>query len=126
MPPKKTSPEKAPQEGRKFGFSPYELSDDQIAECKAWVMSEDEFFGILEQFVSDNCNVVFNYDAAHGCWMCSATQKHRNHANYNICMVGRGSTPRKAFKQLYWKHQACNGKWPYYDPGDDQRMHFND
>jgi hypothetical protein len=81
---------------------------------------------MVTTFVDEGYNVVFKVDQQHECYMASATMQVKGHINYNICMTGRGSSPMKAAKQMFFKHQACDGKWPYYDNEQDKRLKFDD
>jgi hypothetical protein len=123
---KKTAPREGPPLGRTFGFCRYELDTAQLVECKEWEVDCEDLMKMVTAFVDEGYNVVFKVDQTHECYMASATMQVKDHANYNICMTGRGSTALKAAKQMFFKHRCCDGKWPYYDVNEEKRLKFDD
>lgn len=94
-------------------FVQYELSKDQQASCKAWEVSCEELFLVLERLLEAGYKITMRFDTRNNCPACWIIGPVGDHRNANMILPGRGSTGQKAFKQALFKHfQLFSEEWP--------------
>jgi len=109
LPPKnKPTREQAPFKG----FIEYDLTADEKIHLKAQefdlVLANTE----IENLVRDEYRVSHGFDFYKGVFTCSLSHKDPKHVNAGWVLVGRGSDPIKAFKQVLYKHKVIfDGVW---------------
>jgi len=88
------------------GFIEYDLTEDERKHLKAQefdlVIANTE----IENLVRDEYRVSFGFDFYAGVHTCSLSHKDPKHVNAGWVLVGRGSEPIKAFKQVLYKHKV--------------------
>lgn len=111
---------------REFAFVRYELDESQRAECKKWsptlVELDDEILKMNEELYT----ISLKYDDYNSCYSCNITMPDVKHANYNLCLTGRGSTPFKALKQALYKHHSVDHVWPIPEFSAGRKVEFDD
>lgn len=113
---------KTPQ-WKKKAFVRYELDAEQLRSCKLWKPSGEELDEEMYKFTDASYKISFSYDAYNKCEQVLCQTDNDSDPNADKILVGRGSTPLKAFKQLWWKHwKGCDGIWPTPDftPGGSE------
>lgn len=111
----KKRPERAPNSRQSFAFVRWDFTPSEQAECKAWEVSHDELFDMVQRLNEQSYSISLKFDVYHKCFGCFMTQPDDKHPNYNLCLTGRGSAPAKALKQVLYKHKMCDGIWPFFD-----------
>jgi len=88
------------------GFIEYDLSVEERAHLKAQpfdlIIANTE----IENLVRDEYRVSFGFDFYNSTYTCSLSHKDPKHQNAGWVLVGRGSEPIKAFKQVLYKHKV--------------------
>lgn len=94
------------------GFIDPYLSPSELEAQKSMVLSAEEAFDSLLKFIEEGFCVKFSWDANNRCHQATATPKQNDHDYAGMYLVGRGSEPLKALKQLLFKHYTIlNGVW---------------
>ena len=107
MPPKsKARVEPAPFKG----FIEYDLTEQERADLKKREFDLVIADVALTNLVQDNYRVSFGFDFYNNTFTCSLSHKDSTHVNAGWVLVGRGSTPIKALKQVAYKHHEVFGE----------------
>lgn len=94
------------------GFIDPYLSPSELAQQKEMVLSADDAFDALLKFIEEGYSVKFSWDGNNFCHQATATPKNPEHEYAGMYLVGRGSEPLKALKQLLFKHYTIlRGVW---------------
>jgi len=96
-------------------FVRFELDEKQTAACRNWHPTFEEVDDIMLRLEDDNYKVSFSIDRYNKCAQCVLQTDANLGPNQKLLLVGRGSTPLRAFKQVFCKHTACSGEWPVPD-----------
>lgn len=97
-------------------FVRYELAPDQVQACKAWEVTPDMVWDMLEKLIEANYAIALRWDDYTHCYACwvAAKKGHVDHDGFTLS--GRGSTAWKAAKQVLYKHYVCLQEvWPIGD-----------
>lgn len=90
-----------------------ELDAEQMAQCKAVSNDFNTLTNALEDFLRDGHKISLSYDQRNEVFGAYAMAKELGHRHWQLMLVGRGSSPLKALKQLMFKHfQVLDGHWP--------------
>jgi hypothetical protein len=111
----KTSPERTPTNRPKFQFVRYEPDEEDKQAIKRASWDYDVMEAALIDLVESDYAVSIKWDTFNKCYAAFLTTQNKFSPNWNLCLSGRGSTPTKAFKQVYWKHCQCDKVWPAPD-----------
>ncbi len=122
---KKQPPEKLPSRAQ-FAFVRYELTAVELREVKEWRRGFDELDAVIIPLVDRAYKFVAKYDDFNNCYQCMMMTDNKVDNNYNLGLVGRGSSPLKALKQVLWKHRSCDGVWPAPDFSGKSPAEFDD
>ena len=96
-------------------FINWSLSTEQKAAVKAWQPDIEELDDLLAEVVQEHCKITYGYDDFGQCFTCSFVPQPKHKTNYGYILVGRGSTPTKAFKQALYIHRSIfAGDWSSY------------
>jgi hypothetical protein len=96
----------------KASFVQYELDDLGKAQCKAWLLLEDNCFDLVHKLCEQGYKFVMKFDGRNQCYATFMSTDVEDHEHANMILVGRGSTPFKATKQALYKHFTClNETW---------------
>lgn len=87
-------------------FVNYELDKEEQQECKAHVWTSDDLDNFLLEAVSDGYRVSFSYDSKGECYTAYMSSTSPSGPNAGLILTGRGSSPIKSGKQLWWKHNV--------------------
>lgn len=99
-------------------FINWSLSVEQKQEVKAWSPTSGEVDDLLSEVIQEDCKVTFGYDDFGQSFTCSFVPQAKHKTNYGFILVGRGSTPVKAFKQAFYIHKSVfSGDWSTYSKG---------
>lgn len=99
-------------------FINWSLSVEQKQEIKAWSPDGEELDDLLTEIIQENCKVTFGYDDFGQSYTCSLVPQAKHKTNFGFILVGRGSTPVKAFKQSVYIHKSIfAGDWSTYSKG---------
>lgn len=124
---KNSPPESAPKSTRvKWEFVRYELDEAQIKQCREWVLDWETLDDLLLKLHEYEYKFVLKWDAYNSCYQAMMSTDNKFQPNYNLGLVGRGSTPLKALKQVLFKHAACGEVWPAPDFHAGRSVEFND
>lgn len=115
MPKKQPLPQNSPYPFH--GFVDVRLTEQQLAGQKHWQVDSDVLLDALLKFVEEGFSVKFRYDGVNGCHQAAATGVDTAHDYCGWHLVGRGSSPEKALKQLLYIHyHLWEGVWPIGKP----------
>ena len=104
-------------------FIQFELDTDQQAACKAWDVSPDDVFTLVEEMLSDGYKFTLKYDDRTNCYACFVFPPDDHPTNGGRALTGRGSNSWKGVKQVLWKHiMALQGDWSAYAGRDDRAL----
>lgn len=99
-------------------FINWSLTKEQKAEVKAWSPDVEEVDEIEAEIIQENCKITRSYDDFASCYSCSIVPTNKHKTNHGYILVGKGSTPLKAFKQAVYIHkQVFAGDWSTYSTG---------
>jgi hypothetical protein len=88
-----------------------------LAGQKSWQVGPDDLFDGLLKFLEEGYSVKFRYDDHNQCHQASATGVALDHDYCGWHLVGRGSSPEKALKQLLYLHyHVWKRNWPLGGP----------
>ena len=94
------------------GFIDPYLSPQELQQQKEMPFSEEAAFDSLLKFIEEGFAVKFSYDDNNCCHQATASPKKSNHPYAGMYLIGRGSEPIKALKQLLYKHyHILDGVW---------------
>jgi hypothetical protein len=94
------------------GFIEYDLTVQEKAQLKSASFDLVDANVQMENLVRDEYRVSFGFDFYNGTFTCSLSHKDPKHANAGWVLVGRGSEPIKALKQVLFKHHTVfDGQW---------------
>jgi len=94
------------------GFIEYDLTEPERAELKKLEFGIVDANVQLENLVRDEYRVSFGFDFYNSTFTCSLSHKDPKHRNAGWVLVGRGSEPIKALKQVVYKHHTIfDGDW---------------
>ena len=94
------------------GFIDPYLSPAELEKQKEMTLSPEEAFDSLLKFIEEGFSVKFSWDDANCCHQATATPKKPDHPYAGMYLVGRGSEPIKALKQILFKHyHILDGIW---------------
>lgn len=95
-----------------IGFIDPYLSAHELEQQKQMVLSPEDAFDILLKFVEEGFSIKFAWDNNNNCHQATATPKSPDHPYAGMYLIGRGSEPIKALKQLIFKHyHILKGVW---------------
>lgn len=110
-----------PKGGNRFNdavFINWSLSADEKATVKGWQPTADELDDIALKIIQESCKITFGYDERGNAFTCSLVPQQGHKTNKGYILVGRGSTPIKAFKQAVFIHTSVfHGDWSSYSTG---------
>jgi hypothetical protein len=93
-------------------FVKRELSVQEQAQCKAWSVTDADLWNQIEVYIEEGYKLTLKWDDysnSYAAWMQPIDSEHDN---WGYILSGRGSTPAKAVKQLFFKHTAVlDGQW---------------
>lgn len=121
----KTYPEKPPT-NEKFAFVRYELEAVELQALKAWKPTLGELDDAIVGLVELRYKFTIKWDTYNNCYQCSMQTDNKFDPNYNLCLVGRGSSPMRSVKQVLWKHKSCDSVWPTPDFSGKRSAEFDD
>jgi ribosomal protein S26 len=99
-------------------FINWSLTIEQKAEIKAWLVDAEEIDDLETEIIQENCKITRSYDDFSSCYTCSIVPTGKHKTNFGFILVGKGSTPVKAFKQAVYIHkQVFAGDWSTYSTG---------
>lgn len=107
-------------------FVKFDLDAKQAQKCKLWQPTFDELDGLVLREVEAGYKFTFSWDNYNDCNQCSMQTDANIGENSKLILVGRGSTPLKALKQVLAKHQVCEGHWPVPDFQERHNTEFDD
>lgn len=97
-------------------FINYDLTVNEAADCKAWILTIDELDSYALKMVEEGYNITLNYDQRNHAYGCFIKCRDAGMENEGRILTGRGSTPFKALKQALYKHHFIfKGVWGSYD-----------
>ena len=97
-------------------FVRYELDAAQLKACKASPLPLAELDSLLVRLTEAQYTFKICWDDFNSCQQVIMQTDDEKSANAKLMLVGRGSTPVKALKQVLFKHfQGCNEVWPTPD-----------
>lgn len=97
------------------GFVNVPLDDHLKGVIKAQVFEPDDFASWLAKLVDDGYKLTFSTDSYNNASQCAITHPDESHQNFGYFLVGRGSSPLKAFKQaLYFHSTILEGNWSLF------------
>lgn len=89
-------------------FADYYLNTQEQAECKAWEPDAADVLAAFNRWVQDDTEAVrIAWDSRGECFM--AQWYFLGSSGDKLCLVGRGSTPAKAIKQLAYLERLADG-----------------
>jgi len=91
-------------------FVNYDLSTEQLKECKAWAMADGDLWNETLAVTDDGYSLSISRDDRNDCYLCILRARVPG-VNSGLLLSGRGSTPAKAFKQAVFKHHALEHDW---------------
>ena len=95
-----------------IGFIDPRLTSEELQRQKEMQLTAEDAFDSLLKFVEEGYAVKFAYDDNNCCHQATATPKKHSHPYAGMYLVGRGSEPLKALKQLLFKHyHILDGIW---------------
>ena len=95
-----------------IGFIDPRLTPHELEKQKEMQLTAEEGFDSLLKFIEEGFSVKFSFDDSNCCHQATATPKKTSHPYAGMYLVGRGSEPLKALKQLLYKHyHILNGIW---------------
>ena len=95
-----------------LGFIDPYLSPHELEQQKQTTLAPEDAFDALLKFVEEGFTVKFAWDAANCCHQATATPRQTDHPYAGMYLIGRGSDPLKALKQLLFKHYTIlDGVW---------------
>lgn len=96
-------------------FVQYELDKDAQAACKAWKMDADASFNAIHTMVDCGYSFTLKFDTFSDSYAAFCSQKAPEGENAGFILTGRGSTPEKALKQLFYKHfEVMAERWEQF------------
>lgn len=109
---RKTKPQEAPKDWTPAQFVNYDLSKENKAEIKAWQPTFDDLDNCFVKLTEASIRVTFKYDDYNHCESCFLTPIDPKSPNTGLILGGRGSTPLRAFKQVWYIHSVLfDGNW---------------
>jgi len=99
-------------------FINWSLSVEQKQQVKAWLPDLEEVDDLETEIIQEHAKITRSYDEFAECYSCSIVPTAKHKTNYGYILVGKGSTPLKAFKQAVYIHkQVFSGDWSTYSTG---------
>ena len=99
-------------------FINWSLTVEEKQQVKAWNPDAEEIDEIETEIIQEHCKITRSYDDFAECYSCSIVPTAKHKTNYGYILVGKGSTPLKAFKQAVYIHkQIFAGDWSTYSKG---------
>jgi len=93
-------------------FVQYELDEAEAAQCKAWVLSEEDAWNGVLSMVDEGYSISLKYDTYSSSYACFVQVRGDDaHINAGLILTGRGSSPYKAVKQALFKSSAIGPSW---------------
>jgi len=123
---KSKRPAEKPPSGGKFSFVRFELTAPELRQVKEWKPTLDELDEIVASYNEKDYRISLSYDDYNSCHQAMMVQKFQNGPNWNLGLVGRGSSPIRALKQLFWKDKSCDHVWPVPDHTQNSQKEFDD
>jgi len=115
------SPTKKRNKSARFNdvtFINWALTVEQKAELKQYAPDAEEIDDLETEIIQENNKITRSYDDFGACYTCSIVPTAKHKTNYGYILVGKGSTPLKAFKQAVYIHKSIfNGDWSTYSTG---------
>lgn len=109
------TPRKKSQRFNDATFINWSLTVEQKSKIKAWSPTFGEVDDLLSEVIQEGCKVSFGFDDYGQSFTCSIVPQASHKTNYGYILVGRGSTPLKAFKQVLYIHREIfGGDWSTY------------
>lgn len=97
-------------------FIQYELDKNATAALKKSVVSGDDLFVTYQRLEEQGYAVSLKFDEYGQCSAAFLRQTAQDGPNWGYVLTGRGSTPLKALKQLFYKHFEVMGElWEQFD-----------
>jgi len=109
--------------GGKVNFADYVLDDAEKAVCKAWTPDGEEILAAINGWLLDaGTTLRLAEDTFNSCYMAQFYFRTGNGGSF--CVVGRGSSPMKALKQLVYLYNKADGQWMFFftEVGKKKRM----
>jgi hypothetical protein len=104
----KSKPEPPPFKG----FIEYDLTEEEKSHLKAQPFELVDANVQMTNLVQAEYRVSFGFDFYNSTFTCSLSHKDPKHGNAGWVLVGRGSEPIKALKQVLYKHyQVFDEVW---------------
>lgn len=98
-------------------FIQYELDEVLSKTCKDWSVNEGELFDAIERLVDSGYTLSVKHDTYNDCPSAFLRQTEEGGPNFGYILTGRGSTARKAVKQLLFKHYTVmEERWQEFAP----------
>jgi hypothetical protein len=88
----------------KARFVQYELSADQKATCKAWLLDPESLHDAMFKFCEAGYSFSCKWDGYSKSYAAFGRIDAPKHENFDLILTGRGSSPIKAVKQMLFKH----------------------
>lgn len=99
-------------------FINWSLTVEEKQQVKAWNPDAEEIDDLETEIIQEHCKITRSYDDFAECYSCSIVPTAKHKTNYGYILVGKGSTPLKAFKQAVYIHkQIFAGDWSTYSKG---------
>jgi hypothetical protein len=114
--PKPTKP-KAPVQKRfnDVTFVNWSLSPEEKSDCKAWILSLEDYDAALGRLIEAGYKTTLSYDNFRHCYTASIVPTKDAKDNQGYILTGKGSTATKALKQALYIHFYVMGEsWASY------------
>lgn len=93
-------------------FVNYQLPKEVKEALKEKPFSPEQFLDALMDMNDAGYSVKFKYNSFQSCYECYVQQTDPKHANADMILPGRGSSPSKALKQACFIHyEVTQGHW---------------
>jgi len=100
------------------GFVNYSLSEGEREACKRTEMSLESLESMLKTVEDGGYKLFLSFDFKNSVYQAAMTCNELTHFNAGWFLTGRGSTPVKALKQLFYMHFTIFGSsWPHEGQG---------
>lgn len=88
------------------------LNKEQKEQVKDWVLTIEELAEFMDEVMGDGIRIALHKDERDGSYVCRFWPHQTDQARERMCLVGRGSTGPKAFRQAFYKHtQMLEEDW---------------
>ena len=85
-------------------FVTYDPPKEVQAQLKTWLTTFDQFDDALLKFCEEGYKLTFKWDSYNHAWSAFASPEGDNPRNKGYILTGRGSTPLKAAKRVFYAH----------------------